>query len=125
MKFENLIYFYHDLDGKTIKNARKLHGSLVLTTNDNQFAVIASDFDEEDDDYYVNVLGPGFVFNLLRQDDRIRNFLKDAGVIDFEEFEKLVLKEREEEREKRESEKIENEKRLLAELKAKYETDQK
>lgn len=121
MKFENLIYFYHDLEGKTIKHARMLHDSLVLTTNDNQFAVIASDFDEEDDDYHVNVLGPGFVFNLLRRDGRIRHFLREAGVIDFEEFEKLVLKEREEENKKREIAKVESEKRLLAELKAKYE----
>lgn len=124
MKFENLIYHHEGLRGKQIKETFMTSGELVLTTEDNYFAILIPKIEEDDDGYhdeYVRVLDPSEVFRKLRQDARVRNYLKTRGVIDFEEFERRVKAENEEYERKQVIQRIEREKALLAELKAKYE----
>ena len=125
MKFENLIYHHQDLQGETLKEVRMYGGELVLTTESNRFAILIPKIDEEDEDgydsEYVRVLGPSEVFWKLKEHTPIRNFLKGARVIDFEEFERLLKEEYAENERKRKLQQVEQEKRLYAELKAKYE----
>ena len=124
MKFENLISHHENLRGKQIKETFMTSGELVLTTEDDYFAILIPKIEEDDDGYqdeYVRVLDPSEIFHKLRQDARIRTYLKVRGIIDFEEFERLLKEEYAENERKRKLQQIENEKRLYAELKAKYE----
>lgn len=121
MKFENLISHPQDLIGKTIKHIRAHDGGFIFITEDNSFTFIMPEYEAEDDYSFTKLLPPANVFWALKRNGQTRAFLKRKGVIDFEEFERLVENEKKEALKKMALKKIEDEKRLLAELKAKYE----
>jgi hypothetical protein len=121
MNFDNLIYHHEDFKGATIKDVRGYGGGVVLTTEDNRFCIVMP-ADDEDGCMYINILGPSKVFRTLRTNQSITYFLKEAGVLDFKEFERLVTEEFQKEKAASELQQIEREKKLLAELKAKYES---
>lgn len=124
MNFENLIYLANDLQGETIREVRRSGGDLVFITESEKFAILVPEIEDDAEGYateLIKILGPGEAFNYLRRDNSIQNFLKTRGIIDFKEFERLLKEEYAENERKRKLQQIENEKKLYAELKAKYE----
>lgn len=124
MKFENLIYNLSDLQGEKIKEVYRYGGDLLLVTESNKFTILVpviEDDPEAFEEEVIKTLGPGEAFNYLRRSSSVQAFLRKSGVIDFEEFSRLVREEYEENERKRKQLQIENEKKLYAELKAKYE----
>lgn len=125
MKFDNLIYLPIDLKGETIQGVYSYRGELVLTTESSRFAILApkNDEGEEDalDECYIRVLGPSEVFRKLQETPPLVKVLKQSNVLDFVEFEKATKAKYEEQQARSRELAIEREKKLLAELKAKYE----
>lgn len=127
MNFENLIYITTDLQGETIREVRRQAGDLVFITESNKFIILVPVIEDDPESFeeeIIRTLGPGEVFNYLRRDGSLRAFLKTRDIIDFEEFERLLEEEYAENERKRKLQQIENEKRLYAELKAKYEASE-
>lgn len=124
MKFENLIYNINDLQAEEIREVRRQGGDLVFITESNKFVILVPVIEDDPESFeeeIIRTLGPVEVFNYLRRDGSLRAFLKTRDIIDFEEFERLLREEYEENERKRKQQQIENEKKLYAELKAKYE----
>lgn len=124
MKFENLIYSINDLSGEKIREVRREGGDLVFITESDKFCILVPVIEDDPESFeeeIIKTLAPGEAFNYLRRSGSIQNFLKTRGVIDFEEFSRLLREEYEENERKRKRQQIENEKKLYAELKAKYE----
>ena len=127
MKFENLIYNINDLSGEKIREVRREGGDLVFITESNKFLILVPVIEDDPESFeeeIIKTLGTGEAFNYLRRSGSVQTFLKTRGVIDFEEFSRLLREEYEENERKRKLQQIENEKRLYAELKAKYEVSE-
>lgn len=124
MNFENLIYNHMDFKGEEIREIRRQGGDLVFITESGNFAILVPEIEDDAEGFeseLIKFLGPSEVFRKLRQDTSLQRFLKTREVIDFEEFERLLKEEYAENERKRIRQQIENEKKLYAELKAKYE----
>lgn len=123
MKFGKLLKYSSDLKGVCIKDILPSRGELVIVTEDSKFAILSPAIDDEDGVYeeYVSFLNVGPAFARIRDRSDVREFLKRHDTFNYDEFMDDLKAQQKEQDRVRELKKIEQEKRLLAELKAKYE----
>lgn len=121
--YQNLIKYAHKIQGASIKKMESYAGYVLIALDDGRFGILSAAIAEEDNFYEheVKFLKPGEAHALLISDGYARMFFKENGCHDMDAIEREVAQKQKQEELEREQKTIEREKKLLAELKAKYE----
>lgn len=117
---------FKELEGKTIAFA---HGAqfadqITLATTDKEVLMATFDIDEFGERKEIRVLNPLYVKNTLEKESYLREALAKREIFDLEKYKEEEKAKRLAEKERFEIEKKERDLKLLADLKAKYETDE-
>lgn len=112
-----------ELIGKTIAftHMARFAENITIATEDGLVLVVTQDFDEDEDESKIDIIGEHRALRYIENTDYVRESLGKLGIFDIESYKKKKEEERLERMKEYQAKKLKEDRELYEKLKAKFE----